>query len=146
MKAIILTSVLVALFSLSNIYAGNSTGKIYSNIENNEFGCVKEFVTVDSKTSIAKAKSVYVYDVDGILQTKVLYRWSNTAGWVGTQKYEYEYSGEKVVALIYTEWDKNISIWSAKAECLTYVYNINGELLTVVRTQVGNNSSLLAEK
>jgi hypothetical protein len=146
MKAIILTSVLVALFSFSNIYAVNSTDKVYSNIESNEFGCVKEFITVDSETSIAKSKVVYVYDVDGILQTKVLYRWSNTAGWVGIQKYEYKFSCKKVVTMIYTEWDKNIDTWSAKAEYLTHIYNINGELLTVVRTQVDNNSNLLVKK
>jgi len=140
MKAIILTSVLAVLFSL-NIHAGNPKNKIYSNIENNEYGCVKEFTTVDGETSKALKKAVYIYDCKGSLQEKTYYTWNDNEGWTGAQKYEYEYTadGSKLVYLIFTEWDKEIAAWSTKSQHLLHVYGMSGELLTVKHIQVNNN-------
>ncbi|NDV96971.1 hypothetical protein D0T84_18965 [Dysgonomonas sp. 521] len=69
MKAIFLTSVLSVLFSL-NIFAANPNHKVYSNIENNEYGCVKEYTIVDGETSKALRKIASFYDVNGNIQEK----------------------------------------------------------------------------
>jgi hypothetical protein len=148
MKAIFLTSVLAVLFSL-NIYAGNPKNKVYSNIENNEYGCTKEYTIVDGQTSKALRKVAFFYDANGNIQEKSCYTWNEVTGWIGTQKYEYEYNsdGHKLANLIYTEWDKEIATWSAKSQHLIHVYDINGELLTVKQFKVNNDyNGLIANK
>ncbi len=146
MKAIFLTSVLAALFSISNINASNPRNKVYNNIENNKYGSVKEYTVIDNETSKATKKAVYIFDIDGILQEKTLYNWDDIQGWIGTQKYEYEYNRKKLSNIIYTKWDKEIATWSVKAEHLIHVYNTDGELLAVKHIQVNNDYNLMASK
>lgn len=148
MKATLLTSVLAVLFSL-NTYAANPKDKVYSNIENNEYGCVKEYTTVDGETSKALKKAVFFYNSNGNLQEKTYYTWSDSEGWVGAQKYEYEYTadGSALVYLIFTDWDQEIAAWSTKSQHLLHVYDTSGELLTVKQIQVNNNfNGLIANK
>ena len=149
MKAIFLTTVLATLFSFSNIYAGNSKDKVYSNIETTRYGCTKEYTTVDGTSLEALKKAVFVYDTKNNLKEKTYYKWSSQ-GWVGTYKYVYEYNsdGSKVANLIFTKWDKNMATWSTKSQHLIHVYDdASGKLLTVKQVQVNNNSSgLIANK
>lgn len=140
MKKLISTFFLLAII-LTNINAQ----KIYNNIEKNEYGYVKEFTTIDSETSQAIKKATYIYNSEGVLQEKTFYKWNKEQGWTGTQKYKYEYNSSRLENLIYTEWDKNIATWSAKAQHLIHIYNVEGELLAVKYIQVNNDHRLIAK-
>lgn len=140
MKKLISTFFLLAII-LTNI----NTQKIYNNIEKDEYGCVKEFTTIDSETSQAIKKATYIYNSEGVLQEKTFYKWNEEQGWTGTQKYEYEYNNGKLENMIYTEWDRNVATWSAKAQHLIHIYDVEGELLAVKHIQVNNDHRLIAK-
>ena len=146
MKKLMSTIILLIIILINtNAQGQNTKGKIYNNIENNKYRCVKEFTTIDNETSQVIKKVIYLYNAEGILQGKTLYRWDNKQGWIGTQKYEYEYNSEKLENLIYTEWDNNTTTWSAKAQHLIHIYNVEGELLAVKQIQVNNDYRLIAK-
>ncbi len=141
MKANIVTSILIAFLSVVNISASEPKTKVYTNPESTELGLVKEFTSCNSETSQAISKSVYQYDTEGSLQKKVLYKWDNNLGWVGIQKYDYEYDNDKlVVNLIYTEWDTKMNTWSTKSEQFLHVYNTDGEFLAIKQIHIDNDS------
>ncbi|GAB6009617.1 DUF3836 domain-containing protein [Dysgonomonas reticulitermitis] len=125
MKARILTSVLVAVFAVSTVVAGNPKTNIYSNTEHKENGCTKEYITMDSELRPEK-KTIYEY-VDDCMLEKSTYRWNSEKGWVSIQKYTYEYNEKgKPANLIYTE------------------YGRNGELLSAKQVEVNKDSLLIA--
>ncbi|MDR3059056.1 MAG: hypothetical protein LBU84_13050, partial [Prevotella sp.] len=105
-------------------YASSPKTKIY----NNKIGNVKELTMVDSETSKAIKKVVCNYDSNGILQEKTFYIWSETQGWIGSQKYSYEYNDGKLDTVVYNEWNKNIAAWSG-TQHLVYTYDTDGEFL-----------------
>lgn len=145
MKKLISTIILLVIVILTaNAQGRNSNNKVYNNIENNRGGCVKEFTVIDGSTTQVLKKAVYTYNTQGNLQGKIFYRWHNTQGWIGTQKYEYEYNNGKLENMIYTEWDKDIATWSAKSQHQIHIYGIEGELLAVKRIQVDNDHRLMA--
>lgn len=146
MKAIFLTSILVAFFLFTNVSAGNPKDKIYSNIETNNYGTIKEYTTISHATAKATNKAVYIYDTNGILQERALYSWDETQGWLGICKYEYEYHSHKLTNIIYTKWDNDIATWSSMAEHLIHIYNTEGKFLTVKHIQVNNDYNLMAIK
>ncbi len=124
MKARILSVAVVVLLSVAGVYASSPKTKIY----NNKIGNVKELTMVDSETSKAIKKVVCNYDSNGILQEKTFYIWSETQGWIGSQKYSYEYNDGKLDTVVYNEWNKNIAAWSG-TQHLVYTYDTDGEFL-----------------
>lgn len=99
MRTTILTSLLVVLLSVANVYAGSPKTRVYSNNDDKS----KEYVTVDKETSEVLNKAVYKYSTDGSLQERVLYKWVDKEGWVGVQKYSYEYNNKGQVVILLTQ-------------------------------------------
>ncbi len=61
-------------------------------------------------------------------------------GWVGVQKYSYEYNNKgQVVDIAYTTWDQSISTWSLQSQHLQHIYDAQGELLAVVQVNAKDN-------
>lgn len=136
MRTTILTSLLVVLLSVANVYAGSPKNRVYSNNDDKS----KEYVTVDKETSKVLNKAVYKYSTDGSLQERVLYKWVDKEGWVGVQKYSYEYNNKRqVVNIAYTTWDQGISTWSLQSQHLQHIYDAQGELLAVVQVNAKDN-------
>lgn len=144
MKARILISVLVVIFSVSLIYAGNPKITTYTNIETTEGGTIKEYTFLDSKTLKPMKRAVYKYDATNIVQEKVTYNWSNNYGWVEAQKYEYQYNNDNQLAnIVYKLWDRNQKTWSNDSKYIAHKYDKSGSLLSVENIQV--NTYDLAE-
>lgn len=92
MKAKKILSLLAIMFLSASVYANNGRSTIvYSNIDNCATGCVKEFMTCDKDTNKPLMKNVYVYDSNGRMLEKTIYKWTDNTGWVGVQKLEYSY-------------------------------------------------------
>lgn len=145
MKAIVLTSILAAFLSISNLSAANPNVKVYSNIETTEDGCVKEFISYNEKTSKVIDKSVYQYDASGNMQNKTIYTWSNETGWVSVKKYDYSYNGEgSIEYMTFTEWDNKAGNWSSEKELMAHIYDNEGNLIGVEKTKIDN--SYIAQK
>jgi hypothetical protein len=140
MKTRILSLAVVVLLSVVSAYASNLKTKTYSNSNDR----TKEYITVDSKTSKALSKNVFNYDSDGTLKEKVLYKWDDTLGWVGAQKYSYEYNADKLATIVYTKWDKKTNAWANTSKYLIHVYDRSGELLAIEEFAVENK--LMASK
>lgn len=142
MKALVLTSVL-ALLSLTSV----SAQKMYTNVDKNDSGSVKECTFVNDETLSPEAKTVYVYDESDNLLDKTVYTWDNQKGWVGVHKYDYEYNRSGVVSnLVYTKWNKQLSAWSTKSQHYLHIYDLNGEFLSVKHIEVNNDVNLMAGK
>ena len=131
MKARILTSILAVVFSVAILNAANPNSVKYTNEETTAAGTVKEYTFCEKETLKPLNRAVYQYNANGELLEKVYYKWDNNTGWVSVQKYNYEYQDNKVASLIYSEWDSSLGTWSENPEYITYVYNKNGELLTL---------------
>ena len=126
MKARILTSVLVAVFTVSTVLAGNPKTKIYNNTEYKNNGYTKEYIAVDSELK-PKDKTVYEYTNSDLMLEKAIYKWDSEKGWVSLQKYTYTYNEEGELAnLVYAE------------------YNKDGKLLSAQQVAVNNDNVLIA--
>lgn len=146
MKAIILTSVFAVLVSVANLSARNV--KTYSNVETNETGTKKEYVSIDVETSNPLTKELYNYSADGKLEVKKISNWNENKGWVNSAKYEYQYNEVgKVSNVTYTKWNEKTNSWSDKSEFLAHIYNENNEILSIKQIQIENNvdSTLLTQ-
>lgn len=145
MKATILTSVFAVLVSVTSVSAKD--GKVYSNVECNESEVKKELIVLDSKTSAPLNQNVYIYDVDGNIQEKVVSKWIEDKGWVSTAKYEYTYNEQgKVANLTYTKWDKKSDTWAADSQLFVHVYDESSELIAVNELSVNNANGLISQK
>ncbi|MFT4223212.1 DUF3836 domain-containing protein [Dysgonomonas sp.] len=126
MKARILTSVLVAVFAVSTVLAGNPKTNMYSNTEYNDNGYKKEYIAMDNEMRPEK-KTVYEYTNNGCMLEKATYKWDSEKGWVSVQKYTYEYNEKgKLANLVYAE------------------YNREGELLSAQQVELKNDNLLIA--
>ncbi|MFV0538009.1 MAG: DUF3836 domain-containing protein [Dysgonomonas sp.] len=136
MKSIILTSIL-AVLSLTNVAAGNPKKKVFSNIENHNNGCTKEYVIAD-KNLKPDEKAVFECGTDGKLLTRFFYKWDAKAGlWIAVHKHDYNYNESgRVVNVVYTRWDNKLQSWSSKSQHLLHSYDNNGKLLSTKQTQV----------
>ncbi|EGJ99865.1 MULTISPECIES: DUF3836 domain-containing protein [Dysgonomonas] len=144
MKAIILTSVLTAFLSVTSLYAGEPKTKVYSNEETSATGVIKELISYDTELGCPIDKAIYHYNPDGLLQKKTLYKWDRNAGWIGSQKYDYECNGDgKIINLIYTEWNDKLNTWSCRSEQLVHIYDTEGELLATKQIHINNDSTYL---
>ncbi|MBK5720494.1 hypothetical protein JGH11_06385 [Dysgonomonas sp. Marseille-P4677] len=139
MKAIVLTSVLTILLSVSGLYANEPQNTILCNQETSEFGLKKECISLDKATSNPVGRTIYTYNTAGELQEKVCYVWDRSIGWTGLQKYEYEYNEKgQVTNLIHTAWNPTLASWSSKSQHILHIYNADGSLLAVKKVQVDN--------
>ena len=126
MKARILTSVLVAVFAVSTVLAGNPKTNVYSNTEYNDNGYTKEYITMDNELKPEK-KTVYEYTNSDYMLEKATYKWDSEKGWVSVQKYTYEYDDKgELASLVYAE------------------YNREGKLLSAKQVAVNNENMLIA--
>lgn len=94
MKTKTLLSVFAAFFFSLSIYADSPKVIKFSNIEETTEGCVKEFLYCDEDTKAPLEKTVYPYDLEGRMLDKASYKWNDSKGWVGTQKFMYKYSSD----------------------------------------------------
>lgn len=144
MKAIIITSILTVLLSVSTLYASESNNKVLVNQETTEFGLIKEYTSLDQVTSEPLYKVVYIYNVAGELQEKISYTWAAKTGWTGSQKYEYEYNRKGQIAnLIFTEWNEKLDNWSLKSQHIMHIYNGDGSFLATKKIEVNNTDDYL---
>lgn len=126
MKARILTSVLVAVFAVSTVLAGNPKTNVYSNTEYNDNGYTKEYIAMDNDLRPEK-KTVYEYTNSDYMLEKATYKWDSVKGWVSLQKYTYEYNEKgELASLVYAE------------------YNQEGKLLSAQQVAVNNDNLLIA--
>lgn len=103
----------LSVFILSvSIYASNPETIVFTNIENTENGCVKEYLFCDKETNAPQSKAVYFYDVEGRMLEKTMYEWDSLKGWVGVKKFEYNYD-ENNQPMIPTlkKWDSKNNKW-----------------------------------
>lgn len=125
MKATILTTLFAAFVLSINVNAQDV--KTYSNVESNELGISKEFISVDSETLSPLTKEFYSYDAEGKIVEKVVSKWGGSdAGWINTSKYEYAYgdaNSDLVTLVAYTKWDKSNKNWSKDSEFLVNIYD-----------------------
>lgn len=148
MKAIVLTSILAVLLSVSGLHASEPKNRILNNQETTEFGVMKECISLDEITSKPLDRTVYLYNTTGQLQERICYVWNSKTGWTGSQRYEYEYNQNGQIAnLIYTAWNKGLASWSPKSQHIIHIYNIDGSFLATKRIEVNNiEDSLVAVK
>ncbi|MDR2954787.1 MAG: DUF3836 domain-containing protein [Prevotella sp.] len=130
MKTIIITFILGALFSISNIYANEPEPKVLTNVETTESGTKKEIIYLDEDSSLPKDKTIMYYNTDDQMLSKCCYKWDGYKKWIGTRKYEYKYNAEgKIESVTHTEWDDNKGDWADKSETTAHVYTNQGELM-----------------
>jgi len=145
MKTIIISVLMASLFFV-NAYASNPV-KVLSNTTTTESGSVKEVISFAEDNSTPVHKALYYFDVTGELQVKVLYKWSDKDGWIGTKKYEYDYNTLGGASFTYTLWDKKTGTWSDKAEHFYPIYDNNGKALAMKSFKVNNTrTNLVAQK
>lgn len=144
MKSIILTSIL-AVLSLTSVVAGNPKKKIFSNIDNHNNGCTKEYVIAD-KNLKPEERAVFECDTNGKLLTRVFYKWDAKAGlWITIHKHDYNYNESgRVANVVYTRWDYKLQTWSSKSQHSLHSYDGEGKLLSVRQVEV--NRTMIAEK
>lgn len=133
MKTAILTSLLIACFSITNVFAQNTEKKVLTNIEPTETGSKKEVVFLNEESFKAEKKVTYHYDLDNNLLQKIDYNWDAYIGWVPTQKYEYEYNFTGKVSLVtFTKWNDKKSKWANdKSKYTALIYDEQGVLMAV---------------
>ena len=115
MKTKTLFSLLAILFFSANILAGTPETITFTNVEQTEEGCVKEFIFCDKNTNAPLTKTTYVYDATNRMMEKSTYEWMGEKGWTGIQKYIYTYNAEnqpQTPAMI--RWDKKSNDWAKK--------------------------------
>ena len=147
MKTTILTSVFAVLVSIMNLSAKDVI--TYSNVENNESGVKKEYVTLDDKTSIPLRKTSYFYDEKGRLLDRTIQKWNDKGGWVNLAKFEYRYNKAGRASMItFTQWNNKKKDWVNKSDIYTYIYNDSNEFLSIKREIVDNKikNELLTQK
>lgn len=144
MKSIFLTSIL-AVLSLTSVVAGNPKKRIFSNIENHNNGCTKEYVIAD-KNLKPDERAVFECDTKGKLLTRIFYKWDAKAGlWTTMHKHDYDYNDNgRVANVVYTRWDNKQQAWSSKSQHSLHVYDGDGKLLSV--QQIDVNGTMVARK
>ena len=144
MKSVFLTSIL-AILSLTSVVASNPKKKIFSNIENHNYGCTKEYVIAD-KNLKPDERAVFECDTKGKLLTRVFYKWDTKAGlWITIHKHDYNYNENgRVANVAYTRWDNKQQTWSSKSQHSLHSYDEDGKLLSVRQIEV--NGIMIAEK
>lgn len=101
----------VLIFSLSS-FAHNNETIVFSNIEQTEKGCVKEFLFCDKSTNEPLSKTVYNYDSEGRIQEKTILEWDKNQGWIGVHKYEYKYTANNQPNTpVLKKWDNKNNKW-----------------------------------
>lgn len=137
MKATILTTVFAAFVLSINVNAQDV--KTYSNVESNELGISKEFISVDSETLAPLTKEFYSYDAEGKMVEKVISKWGGSdAGWINTSKYEYTYgdtNSDLVTLVAYTKWDKTNKDWSEESEFLVNIYDEDSNYMATLHNK-----------
>lgn len=148
MKATLLISVFAALVFSTTVSAKNV--KTYINMESNESGIKKEYVSVDAETHKPLTKKYYNYDSEGNIIEKTVSKWNDVSGWVNYGKYEYKYlENGKVANIIYTEWNGKKNTWADKSDFLIHFYDDNGEFLSIRQIKIENsinNYNLISQK
>jgi len=115
MKTKILSIILLTFCLSISTYANTRETIKFSNIEQSENGCIKEFLYCDKETNTPLSKTIYRYDANGRMLDKATYEWNSSKGWIGTQKYVYEYDENNFPTTpTIVKWDKKANNWSAK--------------------------------
>lgn len=144
MKAILLTSIITILLSIGNIYAGNPKGIVYSNDVVSDRGLIRESVLLNEKTSQPLERVIYRYNNEGVMESRVVYKWKPDFGWIAFQKYEYECNREgKVINLTFTRWEDKLNTWSNRSEQLLHIYDANGKFLALKQFEINNDMNNL---
>lgn len=149
MKITIITSVFAILVSTMNLSAKNRI--TYTNVESDESGVKKEYVTIDKATSKPESKEYYSYNKDGNIVEKTVSMWNNEKGWVEMAKYEYQYENtNKVSSLTYTEWNKETNGWADKSYFIAHIYDENNDSLSLkynyIENLANNNNNFISQK
>lgn len=138
MKTIVVTSVFAALVFSASVCAKNV--KTYINMESNESGTKKEYVSLDAETQKPLNKEYYNYDSNGNIKEKTISKWNDKSGWVNHSKYEYSYlENGKMANISYTEWNGKKDAWADKFDLLIHFYDDNGEFLSIRQIKIENN-------
>jgi len=127
MKTKILLSVLAFTLLTMNAYSQSSNWD--NSVENNEIG--KPAVVTSYSGKIPTQKTIYQYNEDGNRSVKELYAWHKNQ-WQPVFKLEYMYKdGDQLSMCSHAKWDKKAKDWSAKIQNMIYIYDNEGDLLTI---------------
>ncbi len=144
MKAILLTAIITILLSIGNIHAGNPKGIVYSNDVVSDRGLIRESVLLNEKTSQPLERVIYRYNNEGVMESRVVYKWKTDFGWIAFQKYEYECNREnKVINITFTRWDDKRNAWSNRSKQVLHIYDANGKFLALKQFEINNEMNNL---
>jgi hypothetical protein len=139
---------MIAVF-VSTMSLNAKNVKTYSNVERNEMGTKKEYITLDDATSYPLMKEYYHYDANGNILQKTVSAWDSNTGWVARASSLYQY-GEtgKIVSIVYTKWNNKSESRAGKSDIIIYLYDENNEFLTTkqIRMETGINNDFIAQK
>jgi len=134
MKATIITLAAAVLVTLGNVT--NASAKIFSSTTTDSVTNTKTTIISKSDSELylkPQKKVVSKYDQDGNLQERITYKWdASEKNWTPSAKHEYVINNNAVEAISYTEWSESKSEWKENAIQTVYVYDSNGEYLSLV--------------
>lgn len=83
------------------------------------------------------------YDANGNLQERVSSSWDGMKSkWIASKKYQYDYSSEgQIQMLSYTTYNESTKTWENETKYAMYIYNSEGNLLTIDYLNIGNKDS-----
>ena len=89
------------------------------------------------KNNAITSKIVYEYDCNGYRTKRTSYEWNKTLGWVALSLYQFEYNtNDQIDNVYYTKWDIRKEKWTDISDLITYKYDSDGNLATIVRTKI----------
>lgn len=130
------TFIILCLFSFSSIlYAQNPNNKETKEIE--------EFTSYTIGNIQKRAKVVYKFNTEGQRIERTLYYRDNMKDWTPIQMYNYQYNNQgKIADIIYTKWDKENNCWNETSDHLTHIYDRDGILLSIRKSNSNNDINL----
>ncbi len=143
MKATIITLVLSGLVTLGNITNVSGKNKIYSNTETDPVTNTKTTIVCEGEGDMHLrpiSKSIKIYNENDILTERIRYEWdSDLKNWILFSKHTYLYSeNDTLESLTYSEWDETTNTWKDNTIHTIYLYDSEGEFLTLTNAVEAN--------
>lgn len=143
MKTIIFTLTIAAFALVGTINNAFGRDNFYKNNELNEAGqIVKTTVcTGENEKNLSLVKQFEnKYDNNGNLRERILSLWdSQQSKWIASRKYQYDYTTDgQLQMLSYTTYNESSKVWENEITYAMYLYNSEGNLLTVDYLNIGN--------
>lgn len=146
MKTIIIIIITAAFALIGTISNAFGRDNLYKNNELNEAGqIVKTTIYAgESDKHLNPVKQLENrYDTYGNLQERISSSWDTIKSkWVANKKYQYDYSSDgQIQMLSYTTYNESNKAWEDETKYAMYIYNSEGNLLTIDYLNIGNKGS-----